>query len=173
MSDIQGFVERIDAKQTSFGEMYDVVIDGVKYGAGKFKPKGVGPGDYIKFVADQKGRYWNIKAGTLSKLDKPAGVAPPAPKTAYAGGFSEDRQKTISKQAALNTAIAHVKLLVDAGALPGPAKASADKKADLIENIVLEFAAKFYHLSTGETFEVAEQQAVDLASIEEAGTWTE
>jgi hypothetical protein len=152
--------------------MYDIKVNGVKYGLGKFPPKGITQGDYVSFSAEAKGKYWNVKAGTLSKQDKPAAVE--APKAAGGSSFySDNRQTVISKQAAVNTSLTFVKLLSDNGALPMPAKVASDKKADLIEQIVMEYAAKFYNFSTGEKLEVPSGDALDLASVEEAGNWQE
>src|SRR5687768_952693 len=126
---IQGFLTEIRTKQTPYGAMYDLVVNGKSYGAGKFPPKQVAAGDYIQFEAVQKGNFWNVQAGSVSKLDKPAGVSPPAATSTPSYGGSDKRQEVISKQAALNTALTFVKLLSDNGALPMPAKAPADKKA--------------------------------------------
>jgi hypothetical protein len=176
LTEVTGFIDFINERQTSFGAMYDIKVNGTNYGVGKFKPKGVEKGDYVTFTAEQKnGKYWNVKQGTLRKLDKPAGVAAPAAKSGSVGGFSDGRQVVISKQAALNTSLTMVKLLADAGALPMPAKVAQDKKADLVERIVYDYAAKFYKLSTGETFEFPEDDDVpfDLATVEEATNWNE
>lgn len=173
MSNIQGFVSSIDVKETSVGKMYDLNINGKRYGMGKFPPKEIAAGDYVSFTPAQRGNFWNVQAGTLSKLDKPAGVSPPAPVSAPAYGGGDRRQETISKQAALNTSLTFVKLLSDNGALPMPGKVAADKKADLIKDIVLLYTAEFYKLSTGETYDLPETGPMDLASVEEAGTWQE
>ena len=171
-NEIQGFIQFLDARETSFGTMYDIKVNGTKYGLGKFKPKGIAQGDYVSFTAEQKGKYWNVKSGSLSKLDKPAAVeAPKASGNSY--NSFDNRQTIISKQAALNTSLTFVKLLQDAGALPMPAKVAKDKQADLIEQIVMEYAGKFYHFSTGETLEVPSGDALDLATVEEAGNWQE
>lgn len=173
MSEIQGRIQFLDARETSVGTMYDIKVDGVKYGVGKFAPKGVAAGDYVRFTAEQRGRYWNVKSGTLSKIDAPAGVPAPAASGGSSGGSYDNRQTIISKQAALNTSMAFVKILADADALPMPAKVAAAKKADLIEQIMFEYASKFYHFSTGETLDVPDAAAQNLAAVEEAGNWEE
>lgn len=169
---VTGFIDFINERETSFGKMYDLKVNGTNYGVGKFKPKGFDKGDYVTFEAEQKGKYWNLKSGSIRKLDKPAGVAPA--KASSTGGFSDSRQTVISKQAALNTSLAMVKLLIDGGAVPfGNAK--TDKKADIVEKLVFDYAAKFYHLSTGETFDFPDEDSpiADLAEAEEAGNWNE
>lgn len=173
MSEVQGFIQFLDSRETRFGKMYDIKVNGTKYGLGKFPPKGVSQGDYVSFTAEQKGQYWNVKTGTLSKLEKPAAVE--APKVVGGSSYNsfDNRQTVISKQAALNTSLTFVKLLQDAGALPIPAKVAKDKQADLIEQIVMEYAGKFYNFSTGETLEVPSGDALDLEAVEEAGNWQE
>lgn len=170
MSEVQGYIDFLDERQTSFGTMYDIKVNGTKYGAGKFKPKGVAKGDYVKFTAEQRGQYWNVK-GAIQKLDKPAGVAAPARSSGSVGG--DDRQVVISKQAALNTSLAFVEVLTAHGAVPMPAKIAQDKKADLLERIVFDYAAKFYKFSTGNDLEIPDGAAEDLALVEEAGAWNE
>jgi hypothetical protein len=44
---------------------YDIIIDGKKYGLGFTAPRGVAVGDRVQFEPEQKGSFWNIKAGTL------------------------------------------------------------------------------------------------------------
>lgn len=176
-----GYVDRIDAKPTDFGTMYNLVVGGKTYGVGKFPPKGVNPGDYVEFTATQKpgSRFWNVAPGSLAKKAPPAAVAAPA-QPARSGGYNaggDKRQEIISKQAALNSAMNMVQLLVAADALPVSKTLKSDKKADLVESIVFEYTAKFYHLATGETYDlpddVADAAVNDLASAEEAGNWQE
>ena len=170
---IQGFVTAINEKPTQFGVMYDIVVNGTKYGIGKFAPKGIAQGDYVQFDGIQKGQYWNVAPGSLSKQPSPAGVKPaPAPVSGGSGGYDK-RQETISKQAALNSALTFVSLLNAADALPVAKSAKADKKADIVKQIVLEYTAEFYHMATGETYDLPDMPAVDLATVEEAGNWQE
>lgn len=173
-----GYIQAITPRETRVGIMYDLVIDGQKIGAGKFKPKGVDVGDYVNYDVDMNGKFRNLKAGSLSKATPPAGVSKPAQSTGT--GYSTpyvDRQEIISKQSALNSALAFVEILNTAGALPIPASKKAAEKADLIEQIVMEYTAKFYHMNTGNTFELPDTAAVaggDLSGAEEAdGDWTE
>lgn len=173
MAQIQGFVTAINEKQTQFGPMYDIVVGGTKYGVGKFAPKGIAQGDYVQFDGVQKGQYWNVAPGSLSKKEKPAGVsAAPAPTSGGGGGYDK-RQETISKQAALNSALNFVTLLQAADALPVAKSAKTDKRADLVKQVVLEYTAEFYHMATGETYDLPDMEAVDLAKVEEAGNWQE
>lgn len=174
---IQGQLDRIDVKETQFGTMYNLVVAGKTYGAGKFPPKNVVAGDYVQFDATNKPgtNYWNLAPGTLSKIDRPAGVAAATPARSYAtAGAPDRRQETISKQAALNSALNHVANLIAADALPVAKTVKSDKKADLITAITEHYTQKFYNQSTGETFEFPDQDTKDLASLEGAdGNWEE
>lgn len=172
----QGFIDRIDAKETQFGKMYDVVIGGTKYGVGKFPPKGVAAGDYVQYEPVQKGNYWNIAPGSLSKLPQPAGVTPAPAARAAAPMAPDRRQETISKQAALNSALSFLNILVASDALPGGKALKADKKADMLLAVLEEYTGRFYHQSTGETFEFPDSPAgssMDLSKAEEDGAWSE
>lgn len=171
---IRGFVERIDTKQTQYGPMYNLVVDGKTYGVGKFAPKGIQAGDYVQFEGVQKGNFWNVQAGSLSKQDKPAGVTASPARAASGGGMSQDRrQETISKQAALNSALSFVKLLQDADALPMPKTTKQAAKADLLLTVVNDYTARFYHQSTGETFELPDVLPSDLSGAEGQDNWSE
>lgn len=177
---IQGFVVRIDENITQYGKMYNIAMDdGKSYGVGKFPPKGISAGDYVKFEATQKpgSKFWNVAAGSLSKQDKPAGVAVATPARSY--GSKNDsfdaRQTTISKQAALNSALTFTSLLVSAGALPIAKKdLTTDKAADAIHGVVDHYTDLFYKQSTGEDFPREDSVPSGLASAEAADTnWNE
>lgn len=174
---IQGFLERIDVKTTQYGNMHDLVVGGKKYGAGKFPPKGVAAGDYVQFEATQKpgSNFWNVQSGSLSKLDKPAGVAPPAPAASSGGGSYDDRQVVISKQAALNSALTFVQLLVAADALPIAKKdMTTAKAADAMQAVVDHYTDLFYKQSTGQEFPRDEAVPFDMNAAETSdGSWTE
>lgn len=173
---IQGFLERIDVKETQYGKMYDLVVAGKKYGAGKFPPKGVVAGDYVQFEATQKpgSNFWNVGAGSLSKLDKPAGVAPAAAAPS-GGGSYDDRQTVISKQAALNSALTFVQLLVAADALPIAKKdMTTAKAADAMNGVVDHYTDVFYKQSTGQDFPREDAAPFDMNKTEAAdGSWSE
>lgn len=174
----QAYLVEVITKQTSAGEMYDLLFDnGEKVGVGKFKPKNAEAGKYYSYEVKMNGNFKNLAPGSLKQ-----GVAPPASapatqaaaKPAYSGGGYDTRQDTISKQAAFNTAIALVKLMQDADALPIPASVKKDKKADALEAIVLDVAARFYHRATGNTLDLGDLQVeADLAAVEGETNWDE
>lgn len=171
----QAFITKIHEKETSYGKMYDFEFsDGNKVGAGKYLPKGFSAGDYVQYEYEQKGNYKNLRSGSMSKLDKPAGVAAPAPaggKTTFTRN-DDKRQEIISKQAALNSAISYVTLLQNAGALPIPASAKQDKKADLILGLLNHFTGHFYKQATGEELAFEEPAALEAAEAKDQN-WNE
>lgn len=151
----QGYVTDIKESDGRFGKSYQLYVDGKNLGFSKFPYKGVAVGDFVSYETEQKGQYLNLKAGSLSKINPPAGVAPP-----QRSAITMDRQDVISRQAALNTAIQFVELLRAAEALPAGAKnLAADKKADKIEAILMHYVKKFHLYSTGVAYEVTEEAA--------------
>jgi hypothetical protein len=174
----QGFIQQIVPRETKIGVMYDLVIDGQKIGAGKYAPKGVEPGDYVNYDITMNGNFRNLKPGSLSKATPPAGVtAAPARSTAASAGTNSyaDRQDVISKQAALNSALTFVNILTATDSLPIPASKKKDEKADIVERIVMEYTAKFYHINTGNTYELPNLGGEGGLSAAEAGDtdWSE
>jgi hypothetical protein len=100
-------------------------------------------------------------------------TAPPAKATStsgFAGGF-DSRQEVISKQAALNSSMAFVSLAQASGALALPAAKA--KQLDALESIVMDYAAKFYKLATGNDYPALDATLTDLAKVEEATNWSE
>lgn len=178
---MQAYIQEIQTKQTSVGPMYDLVMsDGNRVGAGKFRPKGVDQGDYVNYDIVMRGQYMNLAPGSLSKAPAPAGVAAPAANAAPAQSrpayqSNDKRQEVISKQAALNTALTFVNLLSSNEALPLTKSVKADKKADIIEEIVMRYTAKFYNMATGETYDIPEVgiDPSDLGAAEADGSWDE
>lgn len=176
---VQGFVSKINVKPTQYGNMHDLVVNNTFYGAGKYPPKGIAVGDYVQFEATQKpgSKYWNVAPGSLTKMDKPAGVAPPTAAPTYNGGNKgfDDRQTVISKQAALNSAMTFVSLLTQAGALPIAKKdMTPAKAADAVLGIVDHYTDLFYKQSTGESFPREDREVTDIAKAEVADAdWNE
>ena len=169
----QAFLQDINEKQTSFGTMYDLVFsNGDRVGAGKFKPKGAEVGGYYEYGVTMRGQYKNLTPGSLRKLPTPAGVKPQAAATpARSGGgyqSNDKRQEVISKQAALNSALNFVSLLVAADALPVPKTAKSDKKADLVHDVVMHYTAKYYNLATGEVYEMPEDDTLPFGAADAA-----
>jgi len=173
----QAYLLEVQTKQTKIGPMYDLVFDnGDKVGAGKYQPKNASPGKYYSYEINVNGNFKNLAPGSLREVAAPPASSPQtsaAPARSSSSGF-DTRQDTISKQAAFNTALSLVKILQDADALPIAASVKKDKKADTIEAIVLDYAAKFYKRATGNVMDLGEEQdAVDLAAVEGEATWDE
>lgn len=160
----EGFVTKIDARDTKFGVYYDIYVGSDKLSAGKFPPKGVNVGDYVKYreETDAKG-YKKLVSGSMEVVPSPAGLAAPKPPKPSSIGL--DRQDVISRQAALNSALQFLQVLTANDALPAGAKNLAtDKKADKIETILMEYTQRFYRLSTFSEYEIPEEAAGDSAS---------
>lgn len=130
MSDfVKGKVTDIVERETSIGTMYDLVIAGQKYGAGKYKPS-VKIGQYVKAPIKQNGKYANIfgKIQVVSADEAGGDTSPPPVRggSRGSGGFGyndEKRQEIISRQAARNTAVAFLEILIAKDAVPMPASA--------------------------------------------------
>lgn len=158
----EGYITKIDKRATKFGDYYDIYVGNDKLGAGKFPPKGINVGDFVKYEVEMNGQYKNLKRGTLEKVDPPAGVAPPTPPKP--SSISLDRQDVISRQAALNTAIQFLQVLQAEGAIPSGAKSlKADEKADKIEAVLWHYVQKFYAASTMTEYEVPESLVEGVA----------
>lgn len=157
---VQGHVQEIKTKPTKVGDMYDLKVNGDYYGVGKYAPRDVSVGDYVEFVMEQNGNFRNVGRGTLRKVAAPANTpatTPAAPSKVPVGVSWDDKQATISKQAALNTAISMVKLAVDAGAIN--LGSNAAKGYSVLERMVMEQAARFHKFSTGVAVELPEAEA--------------
>ncbi len=159
---MEGFLTKIEERDTKFGKYYSLVVNGEKIDAGKFPPKGVAAGDYVSVDTETNDRGYK-KVKSVTKLEKPAGVsAPPAPKPS---SIAMDRQDVISRQAALNTAIQFLDILTKNDALPAGAKnLTPDKKADKVEAILMHYVQKFYKLSTLTAYEIPEEEAGEVAA---------
>ena len=158
MAKITGIVSEIKARATRVGDMYDVVVNGVSYGNGKYPPRGVKAGDFVTFECEtkQNGQYTNhnIVPRTLRVEDKPSPEQVSSAKAATAVNVAsaDKRQETISKQANLNTALELVGLYLQHGAVKIPAKAADAYTA--INAIVADTASKLYRATTGDDWDL-------------------
>lgn len=145
MSKVVGVVESIKDFPSPRGTMYSIKVNGVMYGTGSVQPK-AGVGDTVAFEVTENGKYKNANMKTFSVE---AGAPVGAPTSTGGGGSSySDRQPVIARQAALNTAVAFLEVVVAAGALPVPAKASSEEKYGILEALRNELAEEFYIAST-------------------------
>lgn len=161
---ISGQLSQVKAKQTSFGEMYDLIVNGQSYGLGKYPPRGIKAGDFVTLEFEQKGNYKNVVKGSLRLDDNPAPQTAPAPAaaapTAYAGKSAyvpfDERQEIISKQAAMNTALSLCTLAQTAGAVQFTKTAKPSDILGLVHQWVLETAQQVYKLTTGRDWDAPE-----------------
>ena len=149
MSEVTGVIQKIDSRKVANGTKtaYDVYVAGQKYGAGLFAPK-VKEGDYVTFTAN-KGQYgWDIERGTLKvSANKPSPAETKAAVSKAVGSF-DARQDAISRQAASNTAISWIEVLLSAGAITIPTTKKGQAQA-ILDTIRVEYEKKFYEANTG------------------------
>lgn len=169
MMQVEGYVQTIDTVPTKTGKtMYNVRVNGVKYGAGMYPPK-FKQGDFISFTSSMNGNFNNMETRTVTVKQPPAGMSPPqATSAGYNGALGQnppransqgwdDRQDAITKQSSRNSALAMVKLLFDAGGIPGldKAKTPADKM-QTINSLVDEYTKDYYFQVAGKELELAD-----------------
>lgn len=183
MSEVSGVLQDVQSRSVAGGKTaYDIVVAGQKYGAGFFKPK-ANVGDYVTFTASQNGNFKNVERGTLkATANKPASAEAQQSATKAAVGKAvnsfDNRQDTISRQAAANTAISWVALLHAAGALNIPASKKGQAQA-ILDTLRQEYEVKFYEANTGTVWKDIspnpsnEDAAEDVDTEEAAGdqTW--
>lgn len=165
MPSVTGIIEAITARPTSIGDMYDVVVNGTKYGNGKYAPRGVNIGDTVTFDFDVKvnGRYENknIIPKTMRVVGAQAAQAT-APAQRAAGAVVstqvDKRQETISKQSAMNTALTLIGLQLQYGAVKLPAK--APDAYTVLNTLFADTVARVYNLNTGDKWKLT---AADFA----------
>lgn len=147
MSNGKGVVEKIgEFKSASGATMYNLTISGDRFGFGSNKPN-CNEGDTIEFEYEQKGQYKNGNSKSVTVVAKSAG---PVSSGGGSYGKTPATQTTISKQAALNSALAFVNILVAAEAVPGVTKtAKAEDKYGILESLVVEKTHEYYAQSTG------------------------
>jgi hypothetical protein len=155
MAEITGVVQEIKTRSVSGGKTsYDLVVGGQAYGAGLYAPK-CDVGDYVKFELDDSRGYKNVGRNTLkvSKNKPPAEAvaeaAATAPKKSTTGGSFDTRQDTISRQAAMNTAIQFMVLAASQEALGLPAAGAKGKRLETLEGMLHKYTQEFYETNTG------------------------
>ena len=151
MSNVTGIVNEVKAFPTKTGStMYSLIVDGTRYGLGSTAP-GCKIGDTVSFDVVEKNGYMNVAPRTLKTVAS-GGAGAAVKQVAQAANANDVRQDTISKQAASNTAIAFVNMLVGADAIPGvTAKMDPAKKYDILEALVEKKAADFFAFATGKS----------------------
>lgn len=151
MAEQTGVVQDIKSKQVAGGKTaYDLVVAGQAYGVGLYAPK-CKVGDYVKFEVDESRGYKNVARNSLQVSANKAPAEAVAVAAATKGGF-DNRQDTISRQAAMNTAIAFMTILSDNEGLGLPAATAKGKRAETLELMLKKYTADFYEFNTGVAF---------------------
>jgi hypothetical protein len=148
---IKGKVTKLGSRPTQFGEMYFMEVAGQMVGVGKYPPK-VNEGDYIRVPIERKGNYINLAKGgkpeKISAEDAPAQSAPAAGKS-YTPYNDDKRQEVISRQAARNTAMQFLNLLVTQEAVTFPKTAAPDKRAAILRAHLEKLTEEFNNYALG------------------------
>lgn len=177
MPSIRGFVQEVKELSTAYGPMFNVIVNGESFGAGKFKPR-VNQGDAVEFEFEQKGRFKNITPKSIRAVD-PSTIqatsptvsrAAPAAAASRAADFTKN-QDTISKQAARNTAVAFMNILAGQDALPVAKTAKAGDKFDALRGILDKLTEEFYNYSIGKDSTPLTSAAEAASPEDEDGPW--
>lgn len=183
-----GVIEDIVSKQTSYGTMWDVFLNGQRFGAGKVKPK-FEKGDCVKFRVTRNGNFTNVAPGSMEKHE---GAAPTANtelvkeldkqvSSGTIGGYvavvpnqtksyeekDRERQTSIIFQSARKDAIEVAKLLVQADCIGFKSNSKWGEKHDIVMAKINDLTRTFYHNTVGHTEFVG--QALPKIEREETG----
>ena len=166
MAIIKGKVQKITSRDTQYGAMYSLQVNGEYYSVGKYPPK-CAEGDYVKFDVTANGKYWNLTKGSKVETvgaDEAPSSAPSAPVSsgAYsrpAYGGDDKRQEVISRQAARNSALEFTQMALACGAIEFPKTANADKKFAILTAFVDETTEKYYNYSVGKVAKAESTEA--------------
>ncbi len=155
MTQITGVVQEIRAKPVAGGKVaYDLVVGGDAYGAGLYAPKAK-VGDYVQFELDDSRGYKNVGRNSLkvsankAPAEAVAAAAASMPAKSSTGGSVDHRQDTISRQAATNTAIAFMNILVATDSLGLPKTDTKGKRMEVLETLLNKYTQEFYESNTG------------------------
>lgn len=163
---IIGVLENIAEKQTSYGVMFDVFVNGQKFGAGKVKPK-FEKGDCVKFKVSRNGQWANVVPGSMEKHEGAAptantGLVKELDKQVAAGTIGgyvavvpnqtrsyeekeSDRQRSILFQSARKDAIEVAKLMVQAECIGFKSTSKWAEKHDIVVAKINDLTRTFYH----------------------------
>lgn len=151
---VTGVIQEIKVINRGGRTAYDIVVAGQTYGAGLYAPKAK-EGDYVQFDVDDSRGYKNVARGSLkvSKNKPPAEALEEAqataPKKTTTGGSVDTKQDTISRQSALNSAIAFMQLLTANDALGLPKSDTKGKRLETMELMLHKYEQMFYEANTG------------------------
>lgn len=74
MSVVSGILDDVVSRPVGKMTMYDIVVEGQKYGNGPRPVTGVAKGDRIQFEVAMNGQFKNVKPGTLKKWEPKDGA---------------------------------------------------------------------------------------------------
>lgn len=155
MAEVSGIIQEIRTKQVAGGKLaYDIVVGGEAYGAGLYAPKAK-QGDYVKFELDDSRGFKNVGRNSLkvSRNKPPADVVAAAaattPSKSTTGGSVDMRQEVISRQSALNSAIAFMQVLAATDSLGLPKTDTKGKRMEVMTTLLDKFQQDFYEANTG------------------------
>lgn len=172
-----GVIEDIASRETSYGTMWDVHVNGQRFGCGKIKPK-FEKGECVKFRITRNGNFQNVAPGSMEKhegnaptantelvkeLDKPQQTTG---NQTYADKDRE-RQTSIIFQSARKDAIEVAKLLVQADCIGFKSNSKWGEKHDIVMAKINDLTRTFYHNTVGHTEFVG--QALPKIEREETG----
>lgn len=161
---VQGVIQYLNEREGKYGKSYNVRIDGELYFLqGKYPPRGIEQGDMVELEWNYKGNYKIVEKGSLRKIEGGA-TPPPSSRNSSAPqrvSAFDDRQDVISKQAALNTALAFLEFAHKAEKLPVPA--AKNQGFGYLRTLWMEEAAKLYELNTGKVWEMPEEDIEEEA----------
>jgi hypothetical protein len=170
---IKGFVQAVNARNTSAGTTYDVVVAGAKYGTWTNKPT-CAEGDQVEFAATQNGQYWNVKGAIviLEKASARPAAAPqsapeipaysaPAQRGVVQGDLGKDQywknkeDRDIAREKRQEVVQTHITYQASRNAAIAfvdlllkngavPMAKDSKNKADAVEALVLEYTQAFY-----------------------------
>lgn len=160
MAESTGIVNAVEVREGKFGDQVRVNVSGTWYDYGKYPPRGIKEGDTVKvtFTTNDRGYHKIERNGLIAVSPGSAGVTPSTQTVATKPTYVDNRQDTISKQAAVNTAIQMVDLLIKHGGIKLPAKAP-DAYAVIAEAVQAE-AIRLYAQNTGGVWVMAEDSVM-------------
>ena len=156
-----GKLEKVVGRETQYGVMYDLYINGDRFGAGKVKPK-FSEGDCIKFRFTRNGNFKNVVATSMEKHDGDLPTAatpvvqalegpsianpnPPASNPKTYEDKEKDRQLSILFQSARKDAIETARLLLEADAVGFKSTSKWAEKHDILVAKITDLTREYYN----------------------------
>lgn len=183
MAQHSGVIQAIETREVSGGrKAYSLRIGGEAFGAGLYAPKAK-EGDYVTFEVEMNGNYKNVGRNSLRVSEykpAPAETTPTPATTKTAGTGNKDqywenkekvdieRQDTISRQAASNSALAFMSVLASQDALGLPKSEAKGVRIKALTALLNKLEAEFYERNTGKAY-VSIAPVVKDAKGEDAG----